>query len=194
MYPARNMTVQLYPLIASLLLLVACKQETPAPLPRVPAHNVSETDSRQLPTSASPPAVPATAHGTATEHDTAPDDVTATPPKHETEKDGEPVAEHKPADECVVVLSIEVRESGTVRTLRVHARNLSDEEVSFDVPERCPNGLIDFEGLGAGYDYYGTCASGACQGWKPARHISLGPRRMQLLAEAHVRVDGKTSS
>jgi hypothetical protein len=92
---------------------------------------------------------------------------------------------------CQVRLRVEIRESGPLRAVRVFADNLTDAELSFELPERCPNGLVDFSGLGARYDYYGTCNAGACAGWPPVRRITLGRRSAQLLAEAAINVQGK---
>lgn len=101
------------------------------------------------------------------------------------------VSPSPPATACEVLLHLEVQERDSLRTLRVSARNLSGEPLTFDVPERCPNGLIDFEGLGAGYDYYGTCNAGACAGWGPTRRITLAEGASQPIAVAHVDTKGR---
>ncbi len=78
-----------------------------------------------------------------------------------------------------------------MRVLRASARNLTGEALTFELPERCPSGPIAFEGLGPGYDYYGTCASGPCPGVPSTRRITLPPHAIRPLAEALVRLDGR---
>jgi len=92
---------------------------------------------------------------------------------------------------CQVMLRLEVQGSQRLRTLRVYGQNLTTMPLSFEVPERCPQGLIDFEGLAPGYDYYGTCAAGACAGWPATRRITLASSQPQPLAEAHLYLDGR---
>jgi hypothetical protein len=95
------------------------------------------------------------------------------------------------ASDCAVELHLEIQELDRQRVLRVFAKNLTRQRLEFSIPERCPNGPVDFEGLPAGYDYYGTCASGACQGWPALRQIALPPGALQPLAEARVFIDGR---
>lgn len=96
------------------------------------------------------------------------------------------------AEDCAVVLQLEVQERDTLRRLRVSARNVSGRLLSFDLPERCPHGLIAFEGLGADYDYYGTCSAGACAGWPKTRRITLPAGATQPITEAHVDTNGRS--
>jgi hypothetical protein len=102
----------------------------------------------------------------------------------------QPEIAHAAASGCQVMLRLEVQGSQRMRTLRVYGQNLTATPLSFEVPERCPRGLVDFEGLGPGYDYYGTCAAGACAGWPATRRITLAPAQPQPLAEGHIYLDG----
>ncbi|MFO7180925.1 MAG: hypothetical protein DIU78_019650 [Pseudomonadota bacterium] len=159
--------------------VAACQHE---PSPRTGHHGATHT-LRARPETSTPPAAPLTVSPTPLE---VPGSVPApSEPEHRTEG-------HRENDRaCTIVLSIDIQEFGRTRKLRVQARNRTGTTVSFDVPERCPNGPIDFEGLGPGYDYYGTCASGACVGWAPTRRITIAPHDVRTLAEAMVMLDGR---
>lgn len=100
-------------------------------------------------------------------------------------------SETRPSEDCAVALQLEIREVERQRVLRVYAKNRTAERLEFSIPERCPNGPVDFEGLPSGYDYYGTCAAGACADWPATRQITLAPGASQPLAEARVFIDGR---
>jgi len=117
-------------------------------------------------------------------------------PPHHTEPSGDvaapPESPASAAERCDVMLRLEVQGEDRVRALRVYAENLRGERLELELPERCPAGLVDFEGLGAGYDYYGTCNAGACADSPPIRRITLEPQaRRQLIAAAHIHLDGR---
>jgi hypothetical protein len=64
---------------------------------------------------------------------------------------------------------------GYARRLRVTAENVGANALVLELPDRCPNGPIDFTGLDSSYDYYGTCNAGACAGTRPPKRITLAP-------------------
>jgi hypothetical protein len=86
---------------------------------------------------------------------------------------------------------VDAKPSGpSERTLTITAENTTAQPVAFDLPDRCPNGLLDFEGLGPGYDYYGTCTKGACARIGSPRRIELAPRQRLTIAETTITLDG----
>lgn len=107
-----------------------------------------------------------------------------------SEPSAQPSPRQGPSD-CQVLLRVELQERDANVSVRVLARNLTPEPLTFELPERCPNGLIDLVGLGPGYDYYQTCNKGACQGFPPARRVKLSPGQEQILTGAHVSLQGK---
>ena len=74
------------------------------------------------------------------------------------------------------------------RALSVVDENVSPHGVEFVLPDRCPTGAVDFEGLPAGFDYYGTCNMGACPGPRSPQHVSLDPGGRRQIAQALVDV------
>ena len=96
-----------------------------------------------------------------------------------------------PAD-CVVVLHVAAEvTTPSDRELRVVAENRQDEPVAFVLPERCPAGLVDFEGLGPNYDYYSTCNAGACLRSNGSTTITLAPHEQRELATTVIHVAGE---
>ncbi|TNE84841.1 MAG: hypothetical protein EP330_27955 [Deltaproteobacteria bacterium] len=54
-------------------------------------------------------------------------------------------------------------------------QNITDAPITFTVTEPCPDGLVRFEGLGAGYDYYGSCVAGVCANTGEVTTYTLDP-------------------
>lgn len=80
-----------------------------------------------------------------------------------------PAVTDSAAPECdlVVELSLDGAISTMVTgdaevTLTAAVTNVSGASQTFTVYEPCPDGLVTFDGLGDGYDYYGSCLAGAC--------------------------------
>jgi hypothetical protein len=97
------------------------------------------------------------------------------------------------ASGCDVVFhGIWTSSEGDVRSLGVTAENVSPAAVEFDLPDRCPAGALDFEGLTPGFDYYGTCAMGACPGPRAATHVRLQPGERRALASIALHVAGSS--
>ncbi|WP_437872545.1 hypothetical protein [Sorangium sp. So ce363] len=92
---------------------------------------------------------------------------------------------------CAVRLRLDVSPvAGERRLLRVVAENATGQPLALELPDRCPNGLVELEGLGPGYDYYGTCNAGPCLGVSSARRIELGPGEARPIAEATIALRG----
>ena len=77
-------------------------------------------------------------------------------------------------DPCPVAITVTVIGTGLRREVIVSAENRHTGPQELVLPDRCPSGAVELIGLPAGYDYYGTCAMGACPGDRPAAHIGLG--------------------
>jgi hypothetical protein len=94
--------------------------------------------------------------------------------------------------DCPIAVSIEVTGSGPQRTLVVTAENRTSSPQEVVLPDRCPAGPIEFSGLPAGYDYYGTCAMGACPGPRPDARIGLGAGERRELGRTTINVEAAT--
>jgi Domain of unknown function (DUF4156) len=70
--------------------------------------------------------------------------------------------------------------------VEVTAENTSANPLDFDLDGRCPGGIVDLAGLGAGYDYYGTCAAGACPGPAGSKHVHLDVHGRATLASTTI--------
>jgi hypothetical protein len=86
----------------------------------------------------------------------------------------------------VVFRAILAPPSDGTRALSVVAENVSAHGVEFELPDRCPSGSVDFEGLPAGFDYYRTCNAGACPGPRQPQRVSLDPGGRRQVALARV--------
>lgn len=85
-----------------------------------------------------------------------------------------PGAVTAPAESCPVALTLTISGTGLRRELVVSAENRGTGVEELVLPDRCPNGPVEFSGLVAGYDYYGTCAMGACPGERAPTRLGLG--------------------
>src|SRR5688572_16784111 len=87
-----------------------------------------------------------------------------------------PAPTPSPSQACSVRLAarLDGKRGGTFKvTVALH--NGSDRAFEIDLADRCPQGLVDFTGLRAGYDYYDSCNKGACPGNRPPHHVELAP-------------------
>jgi hypothetical protein len=71
--------------------------------------------------------------------------------------------------ECDVMVAITVDDASATTasadqdvTLTGTIENVSGRELTLTVANPCPDGLVTFDGLGDGYDYYGSCQAGDC--------------------------------
>jgi hypothetical protein len=95
---------------------------------------------------------------------------------------GSPASATPPAASCPVAITLTITGAGLRRQVIVSAENRDTGVQELVVPDRCPSGPIDFSGLPAGYDYYGTCAMGACPGERAATRLGLGLGESRELA------------
>ncbi|HKP64776.1 MAG TPA: hypothetical protein VJV78_48910 [Polyangiales bacterium] len=78
---------------------------------------------------------------------------------------------------CELVLSTKVVARARFEyNLQVTIENAAPYDLQFVVPDRCPAGPLDFDGLPDGYDYYQTCTAGACLGPRGQHTVQLRPR------------------
>jgi hypothetical protein len=70
------------------------------------------------------------------------------------------------------------------------AHNRTDKPITLELPDRCPQGPVVFVGLSPEYDYYGTCAAGACAGPRDPVRFNLDPGQRIELAAIMVRPGG----
>jgi hypothetical protein len=101
-------------------------------------------------------------------------------------------SESDPSDACPVAITVAISGTGLVRELVVHADNRDTGVQELVLPDRCPNGPVELSGLPAGYDYYGTCAMGACLGDRPPLHIGLGVGERRELSRTSLELGAST--
>jgi hypothetical protein len=95
------------------------------------------------------------------------------------------------AARCDVVVRTTARALSPTRVrLLVTAENAGGAPATVELPDRCPHGPIDFEGLGPTFDYYGTCAAGACLARGAGSRVTLSPGQTLSLVEVDVALDG----
>jgi hypothetical protein len=97
----------------------------------------------------------------------------------------------QPPRHCTLVLRAQlVRENRVRYGLTGIAENRTDAPLSFTLPDRCPQGELDFTGLPAGYDYYRWCTKGACAGPRRPLAFQLAPREKRVIVATTLSVDG----
>ncbi len=94
----------------------------------------------------------------------------------------------RPACELELSTAAVRRANGYEVVARVH--NPSARAVGFEAEDRCPSGPVVFRGLPDGYDYYGTCAMGACAGPRPRLKLVVAPGATLTLASINVDPEG----
>ncbi len=97
-----------------------------------------------------------------------------------------------PASACDLTLRVAIQPApgGDTFSVDVAAENTSGRPLDFDLDPRCPGGIVDLVGLGAGYDYYGNCAAGACPSPSGAKHVHLDVHGRQSLASTTIQARG----
>ena len=70
--------------------------------------------------------------------------------------------------------------------LAVNIENVSGIPQTFVVIDRCPDGLVVFDGLGEGFDYEGTCLAGDCLTYGESVEHTLAPEASLLVETAVV--------
>ncbi len=95
-------------------------------------------------------------------------------------------------NDCAVDLRVQMDPGPSPdRRVRVIAENKQNTAITLTLPERCPNGLIDFHGLDDGYDYYGTCNTGPCIKPNGTTTLKLKPHERRTLAETTLHLSGR---
>jgi hypothetical protein len=83
---------------------------------------------------------------------------------------------------CELVLSTKLTPRGRFQySLQVLVENATTRALQFVLPDRCPAGPLDFDGLPDGYDYYQTCSAGACLGPRGMHTLELAARERRTL-------------
>jgi hypothetical protein len=143
-------------------------------------------------TAASQPVTPEPA----TPEPATPEPPTVEPAPSEPEPAQAPTApDVETSDECQVMLVIEADKTklaGPV-TLLARAKNLTAKPLELTLADRCPGGEAHFSGLETQdgyYDYYHTCAMGACAGGRPPIVIPLPPGEIVDISSAQIDPDG----
>ena len=91
---------------------------------------------------------------------------------------------------CEIQLSVVREIAGDSWFLHAEATNQTSHALRLELEGQCPGGAVHFSGLGAGYDYYGTCALGPCK-LEADPVIELPPGATVRLATAVVAPRGK---
>jgi hypothetical protein len=105
-------------------------------------------------------------------------------------------SEPETSDECQIMLVLEADKgnlAGPV-TLLARAKNLTANPLELTLADRCPGGEAHFSGLESqdgSYDYYHTCAMGACAGGRPPIVIALPPGELVDISSAQIDPTGK---
>ncbi len=101
-----------------------------------------------------------------------------------------PVTEEVTGPGCALMVEVSVDGASSASAsadaevaLAASVTNVVGRDVTFTVFEPCPDGLVTFGGLGDGYDYYGSCLAGACQGsGEPVSHTLAPGEAMDVSA------------
>lgn len=102
-----------------------------------------------------------------------------------------PQGDPTPPTRCPLTLRVEIHPLNDGRhELTVFAESAIDSTQELELPDRCPQGLVDFDGLGTGYDYYGVCAAGACPGTRSPQHIRVAPGERVPIAATTISTRG----
>jgi hypothetical protein len=84
------------------------------------------------------------------------------------------------------VLRATLVRSGADYDLEALAENATDAPLSISFPDRCPQGPVQFHGLGSDYDYYRSCTKGACMGPREPVRFSLQPHEKRTIASVQL--------
>lgn len=126
--------------------------------------------------------------------------VVAVPPDAEPPPDAAPAAPPPDAapvavaSTCAVSVAIAVTGTGKTRTVIANATNTTSAPLDLLLPDRCPNGPLEFTGIVPGYDFYGTCNMGPCpvRDQRAPLRIHLEPGQTAPLATAKLELGGTT--
>ncbi|MDG1482289.1 MAG: hypothetical protein P8R54_22050 [Myxococcota bacterium] len=95
--------------------------------------------------------------------------------------------------ECDIMMSFTVsgaaEASDAAALIVASIENVSGAPQTVTVTEACPDGLVAFEGLGDGVDYYGSCLAGDCADYGESVAYTLAPGEV-LEEEVIIRPDG----
>jgi hypothetical protein len=142
------------------------------------------------------PATPTTASDPTVEPVVEP--VTPTPESEPATSEPEPepatiAPDVEVSDACQVMLVLEAdgdKKLVKPLTLLARAKNLTSTPLELTLKDRCPGGEVQFSGLGHGYDYYRTCAMGACPGGRPPKVFALPPGATVDISSPNIDPDG----
>jgi hypothetical protein len=87
---------------------------------------------------------------------------------------------------CELEVSTKAVRRGKVFDVIALVNNKSGKAVTLSLPSRCPQGPVVFHGLGESYDYYRSCAKGACAGPREPERFTLAPGRTVELAAIEI--------
>ncbi|MBK8172149.1 MAG: hypothetical protein IPK60_17640 [Sandaracinaceae bacterium] len=88
-------------------------------------------------------------------------------------------------DSCELELRVSTMPADAGRTvLNATLLNRTQAPIEVTLPDRCPAGPIDFDGLGEGFDYYEACAAGACPGPRTPRVVQIAAGQTVQVATA----------
>ncbi len=94
------------------------------------------------------------------------------------------------APACNAELVTRARTNGGRVEVDAVVRNVTDAPIAFALPDRCPMGPAEFDGLGSDYDYYGACARGACAGPRSPLSMTLAPGEERTVASIAITPEG----
>jgi hypothetical protein len=87
---------------------------------------------------------------------------------------------------CELELFTEARLVGAEHEVTASVRNRSERAITFELPDRCPEGPVAFAGLPPGYDYYSACRRGASAGPRPPRRLVIAPGETRELTRIRI--------
>ena len=82
---------------------------------------------------------------------------------------------------------------GEVVLLEAAVENLTEQPLEIVVVDRCPTGLVTFDGLPASTDVYGTCMAGDCASFGESVVIEVEPGESMVVG-ADLPIDGDDCS
>jgi len=82
-------------------------------------------------------------------------------------------------------------EAGDIVQLSGQVENLTQETLELAIIDRCPDGLMRFDGLGEDADVYGSCEAGECASHGETMWLTIEPGEA-LMVDLELAVDGDT--
>jgi hypothetical protein len=88
------------------------------------------------------------------------------------------------------VLRATLVRAGEHYDLEVVAENATGAPLSFSLPDRCPQGAVQFRGLGPDYDFYRSCTKGACMSPRDPVRFTLQPHEKRTIESVQLSPGG----